>query len=356
MFRSLRRPCWAVVAAITTLTIPLSAAPRTEQTALSDRLQAFHSQLEQPFPSAPFDHLLRQGIQASPCGLASVDSCFVINIDCRRGRWNRMQRELAEYGVAPSRVSAVVGAKLSNADLSSLGLRWEPGMRKVMAATFINGEKRVGATKPQDGTWFMNSANLGRGALGCYLSHLSVWQAAWDLGLQRIWVLEDDDEFVRPKEVLEARIAELDRLVGPDGWDILYTDPDPRRSLKPFAAWTCGVIPKRPDFLLQRTMARTPLSQTLETVTARYGTYSMVVNRSALHKLLTFFRHYGLFTPLDGDVHLVPGLRQFCCRDYVATNCVTGVSDVQQELKKSGPVVEPGDDPQEVYATFGSPT
>ena len=250
----------------------------------------------------------------------------------------------------------MVGAELSTEDLASIGLKWEPGMRRVMAATFVQGERQVSATRPQAGTWFMNSPNLGRGALGCYLSHLSIWQAAYDQGLQRIWVLEDDVELQQAKEVLEARIAELDQRVGADGWDILYTDPDQIRSLNPFTPWICGAPPKRPDFVLQRKMSRTALSATLETVSARYGTYSMVLNRSALHKLLTFFRHHGLFGPIDGDLHLVPGLREYACRDYVVTNLVTGMSDIQQEQKKRGPVVEPGDDPQEVYATFGSPS
>jgi GR25 family glycosyltransferase involved in LPS biosynthesis len=355
MLRSLRTHAWGVVAVTTTLTTPLSAAPEGGQTPQSERVQAFQAQLDQPLPPAPFDHLLRQGIEAHPCGLASVDSCFVINLDCRRGRWQRMQTQMAEYGVVPSRVSAVVGAKLSNEDLASFGLRWEPGMRRVIAATFINGEKRVGATKPQAGTWFMNSPNLGRGALGCYLSHLSIWQGAWEMGLQRIWVLEDDVELLKSKHVLEARIAELDQRVGPEGWDILYTDPDPRRGLNPLTAWICGTLPKRPDFASQHKMKRTPLSDALETVSARYGTYSMVLNRSALQKLLTFFRHYGLFGPIDGDLHLVPGLREFVCRDPVVTNCVAGVSDIQHEHVRKGPVVEPGDDPNEVYATFGLP-
>jgi GR25 family glycosyltransferase involved in LPS biosynthesis len=334
-----------------------AAAPLAAPTPSSSRALLFADLLNQALPPAAFDpYLERQIAIESPSGVATVEACFLLNLDCRKGRLTRCQQKCAEQGISLSRVPAVVGARLPVQALESCGLRWEPWMANPPSLHFAGGDRHGGA-RPSRGapyTYYLNSSNMGRGALGCSLSHLSALQSAWEAGLSRIWIFEDDFDFLAPKAEVEKLIRELDTQVGPDGWDLLYTDPDSRASAEPLKRWRCMRAPTRPDFRSAASLNRQQLSPRLERIGARYGTYSMIINRSGIHKLLTFFRHFGLYGPIDWDLHMVPGLRQFASSSYLVSNLIVGSSDVQQEIKQRGPQVEPGDDPEEVWAALGA--
>jgi GR25 family glycosyltransferase involved in LPS biosynthesis len=318
--------------------------------------------LEDPFEGmvqdhCPFESYLSTSIEPlTPSGVPGIDTCFLINLDCRRGRRERCLSALAAQGIQPVRLSAVVGAKLPAEALQKLGLRWQPGMQRRQSAAFIDGERRLFMT-PQphlDVTWYLPSPNMGRGALGCWLSHLSALYTGWTQGLSRIWVLEDDFIFLGSASDVAERVRELDALVGTDGWDILYTDPDQRASENPTVPWPCQVVPTRPDCGFSRSLERRRLSPRLTTVSRRWGTCSMIVNRPGMDKILNFFRQHGTYGPYDWDIHLVPDLREFACTDFLVTNLIAKTSDIQGEIKRRGPAIEPGDDPAEVWEALGA--
>src|SRR5207237_6605093 len=75
-------------------------------------------------------------------------------------------------------------------------------------------------------TYFVHCMALG--AIGCSLSHISVLQDAYDSGYETIWVMEDDVEVLDDPHRLSDLVSELDTLVGPDRWDVLFTDVDYR--------------------------------------------------------------------------------------------------------------------------------
>jgi GR25 family glycosyltransferase involved in LPS biosynthesis len=89
---------------------------------------------------------------------------FVINLDRRPDRLERISEELAKLGLQFTRVQAVDGSQL------------DPGsaIRPVIARLY-NGLK-----------------NPAKGAVGCFLSHAKVWNHIVSEGIPQALVLEDD--------------------------------------------------------------------------------------------------------------------------------------------------------------------
>lgn len=112
---------------------------------------------------------------------------FVINLDRSRGRWAASQAAFAQAGLVATRVPAACGRSVGGLDHPSYA-------RAERLETY--------------------GADLGPGAIGCYLSHLQAMRTAIDLGCQRFAILEDD---VVPApgfaETLEA-IAALPKSFG----------------------------------------------------------------------------------------------------------------------------------------------
>lgn len=109
---------------------------------------------------------------------------FVLNLDRSPQRWQGVSQELQRAGVAASRLSAIDGRLLSEAQLAqnvtALGRQLQP-----------------------------------RGVLGCYLSHRLFWRSVVDARLVRAIVLEDDVQLehgAQFKARLRALLRELDQV------------------------------------------------------------------------------------------------------------------------------------------------
>ncbi len=139
--------------------------------------------------------------------------------------------------------------------------------------------------------------------------------------------MEDDIQIVRDPNLLPLLIEELDALVGKDGWDILLD----RDTVNDYGinvpctayAWRPNFEPVDPDRFIQRY----DLSDNIRKVGARYGAYSMIVRRSGMQKLLTFFKHYHLFLPFDMDFCLPNDIRLFTVRNDVISTRPKSPSD-----------------------------
>ena len=120
----------------------------------------------------------------------------VINMDRNAGRWEELQRQFAGCAPPLRRVPAVEGSRLPTA-----------------AVARLTGE-----------------AGAPRGTLGCFLSHVSAWQALLDRGAGHCLVLEDD---VIPLLDLPAGLGALPL---PDGYDLCFVNDrmEPRREADGF--------------------------------------------------------------------------------------------------------------------------
>lgn len=171
------------------------------------------------------------------------------------------------------------------------------------------------------------SMGLSQGAIGIVLSHLSVLQDAYDSGYRTIWVMEDDVEAVSDPRQIPDLIRHLDALI-PD-WDLLFTDLDTKDANGKRVP--CRSLAARPNFctegidqFLQRFY---PVDADFSRIGMRYGAYSMIVRRSAMEKILNYFKSYGIFLPYDMDFWLVPGIKMYTVNRDIVSHAAGSLSD-----------------------------
>ncbi len=114
----------------------------------------------------------------------------VINLATRAERWSAMWQQLLEVGIDPVRIPAVHGASLSSEQRSALYS--EQLNRRLYHQPLCDGE------------------------IGCYASHLAVWQRLLRSGADCIAVLEDDVEIDTSLPQVLAAIESM-----PGDWDLV---------------------------------------------------------------------------------------------------------------------------------------
>jgi GR25 family glycosyltransferase involved in LPS biosynthesis len=148
-------------------------------------------------------------MEALPARTRPLPTAFVINLDRDTVRLTHMEAECARVGIPMQRWPAMLGAALPPA----------------LASSFV---------APTSGTaWSLSS-----GEIGCYASHVTIWQALVDGALgdkvfgDAALVMEDDlrleDDFV---PAIQKTLA-----VAPSGWDLIRLSNAPRRAFVPVAA------------------------------------------------------------------------------------------------------------------------
>lgn len=115
---------------------------------------------------------------------------YVINLPRDAQRWQDMAQRLAGMALPCARVDAVYGHDLS------------PPQRAALYDTAANRQRYFQPLQP--------------GEIGCYASHLQVWQRLLDSGAPCALVLEDD---IDPGATLPAVLQAL--AARPRGWDMV---------------------------------------------------------------------------------------------------------------------------------------
>lgn len=264
--------------------------------------------------------------------LNNIDCIYVINLDERPEKFQQTYEQLNAWGIQPYRFSAVNGWELSIEDLNELGVEYQPWMKKNLWGTFYSAENNAQPSHEimsvKGKTYFCHC--MSRGAIGICLSHLSVLQDAYDSGYKCIWVMEDDIQIADgqdPKEVCDL-IEDLNALVGVTGWDILFTDPDTKgQDGKYVTCYSCALRPNIRADDPGKFARRRHLNNTFTQIGARYGAYSMIVNRSGMKKILDFFKTNKIFLPYDMDFIYPRGIRLFSLRRDVVSTIPTALSD-----------------------------
>ncbi len=264
--------------------------------------------------------------------IKNIDYIYTINLDKRPERWEKALSQLKPYHITPYRFSAVYGLNLSPQALAEIGMTFRPGMEADRWVIHFPEEE-----SGQLDYDFLREECLGksyfsrwtsRGAIGCTMSHLSVLQDAYDAGYETIWVLEDDFLIVRDPHQLGALIDKLDALVGKAGWDILYTDGTAQECNQdsPSQLWYLW----RPDLSLDLKALgkKQKISEEFAKIGNRTGTYSMVIRRSGMKKILDFEKARGMFIPFDHELAIVPHIQLYGLRFPLITY-YDGPSDVQ---------------------------
>ena len=262
-------------------------------------------------------------------GIANIDFIYVINLDPRPERYQRTEKAFEPYDIHPYRFSAVNGWKLPFEAIDELGIvyeSWMPHGPVCSVYRHVGDKEYMGfeIMKEEGVAYYCHS--LSRGAIGCLLSHLSILQDAYDSGYKTIWIMEDDIKIISNPHELSFLLNGLNRQA-PD-WDILFTDNEIKGG--DGQPVPCTMIRPRPLVQLQHLyyyLQRTPLNQDITKIGMRFGSASMIINRSGIKKLLDYFKTYKFYFPYDIDYFLVPGINLYTCNRDIVTNIYGGDSD-----------------------------
>jgi GR25 family glycosyltransferase involved in LPS biosynthesis len=253
--------------------------------------------------------------------MRSIDFIYMINLDHRPEKYDLTMQQLSAYNIFPYRFSGIYGKSLSYETITDLGVKFEPWMQGGIMGTYFlpNGERKHELVNVVGRTYFCHC--MAEGPLGCILSHLSILNDAYKSGYETIWIMEDDIQVIQNPHLISDLVEELDKIVGKSGWDVLFTDPDAKNRQGAYVpclgyAWRPNYSPSEPKRIAKREI----ISSNLRKIGARYGTYSMVIRRSGMKKILDFFKKYHVFLAYDMDDFLPPGINLFTVlKDVVST-------------------------------------
>jgi len=265
--------------------------------------------------------------------LRNVDFIYMINLDKRPEKYAMSCSQLNPYGIFPYRFSAVNGWELPLEVINDVGLKYEPGMDRLVASAYpieAGGLVSHEYMSVFGRTYFVHC--MARGTIGIAMSHISVLKDAYYSGYNRIWVMEDDIAVIKDPRMIPDLIDELDTLVGKDNWDVLFTDQD-YRSGQDIYVPAQGAA-KRPDLdnsiqerLSDKYVKTEIINDHFKKIGARFGATSMIINRSGIVKLYQFALKHQIYLPYDMDNYLVPGIRRYGLRYNVVTNCLNALTD-----------------------------
>lgn len=235
-------------------------------------------------------------------GLPLIDCIYVLNLDERPKKWEKVKKLFDERGMNVNRVSGINGWEFSQEICEELA---GPYPLKICG-----------------------------GQLGCLLSHVSIIKDAYDRGFNIIWVFEDDIEFVEDVNQIPQLLTEFSRI-DPD-WDIFYTDIDQRALPEGYYYRPNFMAQPRPDqplYPLQYYFTRIQLSKNIMQTRYRWGTHSMVISRNGMKKILDYFTHVYLWAPVDVDLHLISGIREYSPIRDIVSNERFGVNDTSSDTR-----------------------
>jgi len=269
-------------------------------------------------------------------GINNVDYVYLINLDQRPEKWTHSIKQLAPYGIFPERFSGIYGWTLSPEALNDMALKFQHGMwtgREYVMHFPLDGDgtpEFLPLTGACYGKAFFSGWTV-KGTIGCTLSHLSVLKDAYDEGYKTIWILEDDIIVVDDPHKLSALLEELDVLVGPEGWDVLYTDFDYLVVDKTKDLASQIPLMWRPDMPylnIQFLAEHKDVGGKFMKIGSRMRAHSMIYRRSGIEKILEFYRAHDNFLPYDQEIALIPGISL-----YVVKNSVVSFNETTSDTR-----------------------
>ena len=270
-----------------------------------------------PTPSAPLHNLekyLKPAADKTPDAcMEEIDYIYMINLDIRPEKFALSENNLAPYGIKPYRFSAVNGWTLPISTINDLGVRLTAKPKQIFTGTVFESFdfQEYRRYLPLDNSRTFYTWGMTRGCIGCILSHLSVLQDALASNYRTIWVMEDDVEVLSDPYQLPTLIQKLDKI--DPQWDILFTDRDTKN--KQGENVPCRSLAYRPNFPIDNLSVYLnrfkKIDKDFTRIGMRFGAYSMILRKSAIEKILRFYKTYAFYLPYDMDYWLIPNLRMY---------------------------------------------
>jgi GR25 family glycosyltransferase involved in LPS biosynthesis len=167
---------------------------------------------------------------------------FLINLDHNKDRLEHATKNLQQLGISPQRFPAVYGKKLDKDYLDTV-------IHPYVWYTIENGQ----TTDP-------DIQSLG--AVGCSLSHISLWQKLVDSSEEVFHITEDDACVNASSEKVNAFLKEVEEI-DPD-WDVVYIGYNP-----------CSIY---------KQISISPTVQKINSLS--FGTQSYLIRKKGAEKLL----------------------------------------------------------------------
>lgn len=276
------------------------------------------------------DHFKPAPNKGSNHYIKNIDFIYMINLDQRPEKYEAALRELKPYDVHPYRFSAVNGWELSFDTIQDVGLKYERGMQPgIMGTSYLpehNGKPKHSLINKKGRAYFCHC--MAKGPIGICLSHLSILADAVKSDYKTIWVMEDDIQVIKDPRHMSELVEKLDRQVGENGWDILFTDRDTKNQKGEYVP--CAAYAKRPNYQPKHPVIfqlKRDISKEFRRIGSRYGAYSMIVRQSGMKKILSFFLKHKIFFPYDMDYYAAPGIKVFTVREDVVSTLSKAISD-----------------------------
>ena len=226
-----------------------------------------------------------------------LDCIYIINLDERVEKWERMKELFAQKDILINRVSAINGWNISKE------------IQKELVGPY--------------------PFRLRGGQIGCLLSHVSVIKDAYDRKFNLIWILEDDVGFIEDPSQISKLLGDLSEI--DPNWDVFYTDIDSKNLEGEYIpSLSSDFRPNQDHLPISFFTERVLITKDLMKIGQRFGMYSLIISQKGIKKILDYFTHVYLWTSVDIDIHYVPGLRQYSSTKDIVSVCDLLISDTEK--------------------------
>ncbi|XP_041915916.1 probable inactive glycosyltransferase 25 family member 3 [Alosa sapidissima] len=184
----------------------LNVPAKPHQTVEDDRINFVHLYQESLIDGPPMYHsgFIHQELKQTD--LMGFDEIYLINLQRRPERRERMLWSLYELEINAKVVDAVDGGALNSSDIKLLGVNLLPGYYDPFSGR-----------------------TLTKGEVGCFLSHYYIWKEMVDNQMDKALIFEDDVRFQGNFKRRLLRLMDEVEKVELD-WDIIYLG---RKQVKP---------------------------------------------------------------------------------------------------------------------------
>ena len=136
-----------------------------------------------------------------------INNSFLINLDYRKDRLEHFKQKYRQANInIPLHIHAATNGKLLNIEDLNIS---------QLAKKEINDAQTLG--------YRTRHYQLTKGAVGCYLSHVGLWNLVYNRGLEYALVFEDDASI--PPDFIENLNISIKNMNNADrDWDILFLD------------------------------------------------------------------------------------------------------------------------------------
>lgn len=270
-------------------------------------LPLFLTLLPAPITGALSDHFKAAPTKDSAHSIPGIDFIYLINLDNRPDKYEKVSANLASYKITPFRFSAIYGKSLSKTLFQDVALKYHSWMTNMPASQLQAKNISFLYVDSMNGTGeAYTCAHMTRSRLANCLNHLSVLYDAYNSGYETIWVMEDSIQIVQNPNTLTSLLKKLTILV-PD-WEVLFTDSGIENEFtytKKKDPYHCR--PDMPSISINSySYARRTINSLFSWEGPRFGAQSYIINRSGMAKILAYFEENKIFLTYDGEFIYLP--------------------------------------------------